>query len=411
MDYFYTKCSYFTQQLSSNFVLSNFTTMKKNLLQDKKIAIIGAGPVGLTTARLLQQANVDVHVYEWDNNAEVRIFGGTLDIHKNTGQLALEKAGLLDAFYAAARPTGEHLVGKNGESLMYDFPNEEQLYQRPEIDRNDLRQLLLQNLAPDTVVWGKQLKEIIKIEEHFILRFEDGTEAYADVVIGANGSKSKVRQRLTTATPKFTGTIIIQGEVFNPELNAPNYKALCKEDNVMVIADKTMFASQIKSKGTINYFFCFKAEETFANDENIDVSEASQVADYLKKVCSDWDPKFIELFEATKTFWVLPMRNMPLDEKWQTEDAITLVGDAAHAMPPFAGVGVNIGMLDALRLSENLLSDKFDSIREAMEDYEQNMFDYAGEAQRDTASAESDFFSDTAIEDHIKGREEWNKTL
>ena len=66
--------------------------MKNNLLANKKVAIIGGGPVGLTTAILLQQKDVDVTVYERDLNAQTRISGGTLDIDKNTGQLALRKA-------------------------------------------------------------------------------------------------------------------------------------------------------------------------------------------------------------------------------------------------------------------------------------------------------------------------------
>jgi tetracycline resistance monooxygenase len=56
------------------------------LLDHKHVAIIGAGPVGLVMARLLQQQGVDVTVYERDENAQVRIWGGTLDLHKGSGQ-------------------------------------------------------------------------------------------------------------------------------------------------------------------------------------------------------------------------------------------------------------------------------------------------------------------------------------
>ena len=66
-----------------------------NLLSDKNVAIIGGGPVGLTMAKLLQQNGIDVSVYERDNDREARIFGGTLDLHKGSGQEAMKKAGLL----------------------------------------------------------------------------------------------------------------------------------------------------------------------------------------------------------------------------------------------------------------------------------------------------------------------------
>jgi len=69
------------------------------LLKDKKIAIIGGGPVGLTMARLLQQTGLDTKVYERDKDQHARIFGGTLDLHQTSGQEALKKAGLLDSYF------------------------------------------------------------------------------------------------------------------------------------------------------------------------------------------------------------------------------------------------------------------------------------------------------------------------
>ncbi len=66
-----------------------------NLLKDKKVVIIGAGPVGLTMAKLLQQMDIHVAVYERDTDPEARVWGGTLDLQKGSGQDAMKKAGLL----------------------------------------------------------------------------------------------------------------------------------------------------------------------------------------------------------------------------------------------------------------------------------------------------------------------------
>ena len=82
------------------------TDKQMNLLSDKNVAIIGGGPVGLTMAKLLQQNGIDVSVYERDNDREARIFGGTLDLHKGSGQEAMKKAGLLQTYYDLALPMG-----------------------------------------------------------------------------------------------------------------------------------------------------------------------------------------------------------------------------------------------------------------------------------------------------------------
>ena len=77
-----------------------------SLLNNKKVAIIGGGPVGLTMANLLQQNGIDITVYERDENPKARVWGGTLDLHKNSGQEAMKKVGLLQTYYDLALPMG-----------------------------------------------------------------------------------------------------------------------------------------------------------------------------------------------------------------------------------------------------------------------------------------------------------------
>src|SRR6478752_1245968 len=126
------------------------------LLENKKVAILGAGPVGLTLAKLLQQKGINVSVFERDKDAFTRISGGTLDLHKGSGQEALKKAGLLDTYYALARPMGRTVSDEQGRVLFSKKPAKEELHDNPEINRNDLRHLLLDSLMPDTVIWDRK---------------------------------------------------------------------------------------------------------------------------------------------------------------------------------------------------------------------------------------------------------------
>jgi 2-polyprenyl-6-methoxyphenol hydroxylase-like FAD-dependent oxidoreductase len=123
------------------------------LLQNKQVAIVGGGPGGLTLARLLQLNGAAVKVYERDQNRTVRVQGGTLDLHDESGLAALRAAGLLAEFKAHYRPGADKLrLTDKHATVAYDDHAEApaetfgEAAFRPEIDRGPLRALLLDSL-------------------------------------------------------------------------------------------------------------------------------------------------------------------------------------------------------------------------------------------------------------------------
>ncbi|MFT3749955.1 MAG: NAD(P)/FAD-dependent oxidoreductase [Agriterribacter sp.] len=349
------------------------------LLQNKKVAIIGAGPVGLTMARLLQQKGADVAVYERDKDAQTRIWGGTLDLHKGSGQDALQKAGLLKAYYDNAIAMGIIMADKQAK-LLSSMPPQ---YDNPEINRNNLRKILLDSLTTDTVVWGSKC---IALEEHNLkwhLHFEDRPAATADIIIGANGGMSSVRKYVTDTEVEETGTFIIQGDIPQPATNCPQFYDFCNGSRLMVAHKGNLLVANPFNNGSLSYGIIFKRPAEWENDNRLNFQDSQSVITFLNIRFSEWHEYYKILFRSTSFFTGLPTRKLPLDKPWKNNRPlpITLIGDAAHLMPPFAGMGVNTGLLDALILSANLTDEKYDNIESAIYNYEQKMFVYAKQAQ------------------------------
>lgn len=372
------------------------------LVQEKKIGIVGGGPGGLTLARLLQMRGIQVQVYERDANREVRVQGATLDLHEESGLESLKRAGLMDAFKVNYRPdAGKVRVADKNMQVHLDDHEQEERYaeDRPEIDRGPLREILLDSLLPETVVWDRQFVNMEPEGTGWRLYFKNGTTDYADIVVAADGANSRIRPYLSDIKPIYSGVTIVEGNVYHASENAPELDAFTKGGKVFVFGEEKSLILSAKGEGSISFYTGCKVSENWVETSGIDFGDKAAVLNWFREVFGTWNPLFQELFSSDSVWFIpRPQYHFPIDQCWETQDNLTMLGDAAHRMPPYAGEGVNQAMQDAYELAASLLDEHYLTIGQAIHAFETGMCQRAAEVTEFTLANTELLHSEDAVD-------------
>ncbi|VVE41590.1 Kynurenine 3-monooxygenase [Pandoraea iniqua] len=358
-------------------LIGNDHLSRGHLLHHKTIAIIGGGPAGLTLARLLQLQGVEVHVFERDASSSARSQGGSLDLHVGSGQLALQRCGLTGQFAFVARPDGQatKVIDRHGRVLASSAGENEDF--QPEVDRAALRDLLLHSLIDGTVAWGHSLQSL-KAESNgrHRLVFASGKEFVADLVVGADGLRSRVREKITTTEAAYTGVTFFEVRLSDVDVKHPELARYVGPGNALALGDNKGLLAQRNGDGSIRVYVARRMSETWLKEQGIEATDTAKIRAGLLEWFTDWAPMLVEMIrQSDERVLPWPLYACPPDQKWETRSGLTIIGDAAHVMPPFLGAGANMAMLDAVELADHLASNHYRCLDDALAKFELGMRD------------------------------------
>jgi 2-polyprenyl-6-methoxyphenol hydroxylase-like FAD-dependent oxidoreductase len=337
-----------------------------------RIAIIGAGLGGLTLARVLHVHGIAATVFEADASASARAQGGMLDIHDFNGQIALKAAALFDEFVALIHPGGQasRVLDQHGKVLL-EQPDDGS-GGRPEVQRGELRRILLDSLPADTVRWGHKLTAVSALGSgQHGLTFTNGSTLTTDLLVGADGAWSKVRPLLSDAKPAYVGTTFIETYLFDSDKrHQPSADAVGGGALFALAPGKGILAHREPDGVLHTYVALNKPEEWIAG---IDFSEPKMA---LARVAEEFDGWAAELTALITDGEIGPVfraiHALPVEHRWHRVPGVTLLGDAAHLMAP-SGEGANLAMYDGAELGKAIAANR-ENPETALLAYEQDLF-------------------------------------
>lgn len=336
------------------------------------VTIIGAGLGGLTLARVLHVHGIPATIYEAETSPTARAQGGLLDIHDYNGQPALKAAGLFEEFLGLVHKGAEasRVLDKDGKVLL-DEPDDG-TGGRPEVLRGALRQLLLDSLPADTIKWGRKATAVRSVGggRHEVT-FADGATVTAGLLVGADGAWSRVRPLLSDARPEYVGASMIETYLFDADTRHPASARAVGDGALFALAPGKGISAHREPGGVLHSYVTLNKPKEWL--DAIDFTDADAARARVAAEFHDWAPELTALITDGETAPVpRTVNSLPAGHRWDRVPGVTLLGDAAHLMPP-AGEGANLAMYDGAELG-NALAAHPDDTEAALAQYEEALF-------------------------------------
>ncbi|KAG9234669.1 hypothetical protein BJ875DRAFT_5162 [Amylocarpus encephaloides] len=391
---------------------------RQQALSLPKIAIVGAGPSGLVLASHLLRTHPSFPLTVFDLRSlpspdAVSQPSGSLDLHPESGLLAIKSCGLLSKFESLAGECSEDMIlaNKDGEIKHQDHGDGS----RPEISRNALTDLLLSSVPGGVVTWETKVLSVMPSTSNgWMLQYQNKgcsttVQEEFDLIVGADGAWSRVSPSITKVVPFYSTVNCITLTIPHLTTSYPHLASVVGTGTYSALGHGKGCFSQRGSMGSTRVYLMLASEsETYLSDSGL-TALATKPEELKQRMVGDgefyrdWSEDCRALiragcdaeargFSEGDCISIKPLSMLPKDHTWTHVPGLTLIGDAAHLMTPFAGEGVNLAMIDALRLSEAISSaippppsdfspERLDA---AIETFEKEMWERAHPVQEQT---------------------------
>ena len=344
----------------------------------QKIAIVGAGLGGAAAATLLQKAGFQVDIYEQAPafsriGAGIHMGPNIMKIFRRMGieQKLSDMGSHPDFWFSRDGASGDYL----SRIPLGEFAHKEYGAAYITVHRGDLHALQMSTIAPGTTHFNKCLTRLEETDSLVRLHFSDGTSTEADIVIGADGINSKIREELLGAEkPLYSGWVAHRALIRSETLGKYNVDF---ENCVKWWShDRHMMVYHTTAKRDEYYYVTGVPHEAWDFQGNFVDSSREE----MYQAFEGYNPTVQALIESSEsvTKWPLLNRNpLPL---W-SRGRLVLLGDACHPMKPHMAQGAGMAIEDAAMLTRCLQETGLGDYRTAFKLYEANRKDRASRVQ------------------------------